>query len=116
MSLQATQPARASAGAAGTVEVFPSPEMSGAEGGGMPSLLNGNPVPRVDEADQRLRERQHRPGFEEFFELVAILSGQTFGQVFASVSDAAKRGSKDADAGVATTQLLVPIIHEIEAR
>ena len=116
MSLQATQPARASAGAAGTVEVFPSPEMSGAEGGGMPSLLNGNPLPRVDEAGQGLRERQHRPGFEELFELIAILSGQTFGQVFASVSDAAKRRSKDADASVAATQLLVPIIHEIEAR
>ena len=116
MSLQATQPARASAGAAGTVEVFPSPEMSGTEGGGMPSLLNGNPLPHVDEADEGLRERQHRPGGEEFIELVAILSGQTFGQVFASVGHAAKRGSKDADASVAATQLLVPIIHEIEAR
>jgi len=90
--------------------------MSGAEGGGMPSLLNGNPLPRVDEAGQGLRERQHRPGFEELFELIAILSGQTFGQVLASVSDAAKRRSKDADASVAATQLLVPIIHEIEAR
>ena len=85
MSLQATQPAHASAGAAGTVEDFPSPEMSGAEGGGMPSLLNGNPLPRVDEAGNGLRERQHRPGVEEFIELIAILSGQTFGQVFASV-------------------------------
>jgi len=82
----------------------------------MPSLLNGNPLPRVDEADEGLRERQHRPGGEEFIELIAILSGQTFGQVLASVGHAAKRGSKDADASVAATQLLVPIIHEIEAR
>jgi len=73
-------------------------------------------VPRVDEADQGLRERQHRPGVEELFELIAILSGQTFGQVLASVGHAAKRGSKDADASVAATELLVPIIHEIEAR
>ena len=105
--------------------------MSGSEGGGMPSLLNGNRLPRVDEAGQGLRERQHRPGGEEFCELIAILSGQTFGgsptrqpplfpssssQVFAGVGHAAKRGSKDADASVAATQLLVPIIHEIKAR
>jgi hypothetical protein len=39
-------------------------------------------MPRVDEAGDGLRERQHRPGSEELFELIAILSGQTFGQVF----------------------------------
>ena len=70
----------------------------------MPSLLHGNPLPRVDEAGDGLRERQHCPGREKLFELVAILSGQTFGQVFARVSRAAKRRVKDADAGVSTTK------------
>ena len=76
--------------------------------------LNWNLLPRVDEAADRFRERQHRPGAEELFELIAILSGQTFGQVFARVGHAAKRGGKETDAGVAATQLFFPIIHEIK--
>lgn len=78
--------------------------------------LHGKPVPRVDEAGHGFRERQHGPGVEELFKLIAILPGQTFSQVFARVGRAAKRGVKESDASVAATQLLVPIIHEVEAR
>ena len=42
--------------------------------------LHGNPLARVDEAANGLRERQHRPVREELFKLIAILSGKTFGQ------------------------------------
>ena len=63
--------------------------------------LHGNPLPRVDEAGDGLRERQHCPGREEFFELIAILPRQTFGKVFARIGRAAKRGSKYTDAGMA---------------
>lgn len=59
----------------------------------------------------RVRERQHRPGSEELFKLVAILPGQTFGQVFARVSRAAKRGVKESNTGMAATELLLPKIH-----
>jgi hypothetical protein len=69
----------------------------------------------MDLSQTRVRERQHCPGSEKLFELVAILPGQTFGQVFAHVSRAAKRGVRETDTGVAATELLVPIIHEIEA-
>lgn len=77
--------------------------------------LDWNPLPRVDEAGHGLRERQHCPVSEKLFKLVAILPGQTFGQVFARVGRAAKRGVKESDASVAATELLVPIIHEVEA-
>ena len=51
--------------------------------GKWPSLLDGNPLPRVDEAEDGLRERQRGPGREEFFKLIAILPRQTFSKVFA---------------------------------
>ena len=73
-----------------------------------------NPLARGDEAANGLRERQHRPGSEKLFKLVAILPGQTFGgspvgqpprvpsafsQVFARVGRAAKRGVKESNTG-----------------
>src|SRR5580658_10336644 len=90
--------------------------MSGSRGGGVAVSLNGNPLPRVDVAENGLRERQHSPGREEFFKLIAILPRQTFGEVLARIGRAAKRGCKYTDAGVAATQLLLPVIHEIETR
>src|SRR5580658_8368286 len=90
--------------------------MSGSRGGGVAVSLNWNHLPRVDEAEDRLRERQHCSGREEFFKLIAILPRQTFGEVLARIGRAAKRGCKYTDAGVAATELLIPIIHEIETR
>jgi len=78
--------------------------------------LNGNPLPRVDVAENGLRERQHCPWREEFFKLIAILPRQTIGEVFARIGRAARRGCKYTDAGMAATQLLLPKIHEIETR
>jgi hypothetical protein len=49
-------------------------------------------LPRVDKAEDRLRERQRGPGFEELFELMEILPRQTVGEVFARIGRAAKRG------------------------
>ena len=40
--------------------------MSGSEGGGFAVSLNRNHLPRVDAAEDRLRERQHCPWREEF--------------------------------------------------
>jgi hypothetical protein len=106
----------ADAAGTGTLEVFSvALRCQGPAVAGMAVSLDGDPLPGVDEAGNGLRERQHCPGREEFIELVAILSGQTVGQVLAGVSHAAKRGSKETGASVAATQLLVPIIHEIEA-
>src|SRR5580704_10891293 len=90
--------------------------MFGSKGGGDAVSLNGNPLPRVDEAENGLRERQHCPWREEFFKLIAILPRQTIGEVFARIGRAAKRGCKYTDAGVAATELLLPKIHEIETR
>jgi hypothetical protein len=59
--------------------------MSGSEGGGVAVSLNGNPLPRVDVAENGLRERQHCPWREEFFKLIAILPRQTFGEVLARI-------------------------------
>ncbi len=84
--------------------------------GGVAISLNGNPLPRVDEAVKRLRERKRRCGCEKPFKLIAVLPRQTVGEVFASVSHAAQGRLKDSDTGMTATQLLVPIIHEIEAR
>jgi len=55
--------------------------MFGSKGGGVAVSLNGNPLPRVDVAENGLRERQHCPWREEFFKLIAILPRQTFGEV-----------------------------------
>jgi hypothetical protein len=63
----------------GTLDLSTSPEMSGSEGGGVAVSLNRNPLPRVDEAANGLRERQRSPGIEEFTELIAILPRQAFG-------------------------------------
>jgi len=90
--------------------------MFGSKGGGVAVSLNGNPLPRVDEAENGLRERQHCPWREEFFKLIAILPRQTFGEVLARIGRAAKRGCKYTDAGVTAAQLLLPKIHEIETR
>ena len=87
--------------------------MSGSRGGGDAVSLNRNPLPRVDKAEDRLRERQHSPWREEFFKLIAILPRQTLGEVLARIGRAAKRGCKYTDAGVAAAQLLLPKIHEI---
>ena len=95
---------------------FPTPKMFGSKGGGVAVSLNGNPLPRVDVAENGLRERQHCPWREEFFKLIAILPRQTFGEVFARIGRAAKRGCKYTDAGMAAAQLLLPKIHEIETR
>ena len=62
------------------------------------------------------RERQHCPGREEFFKLIAILPRQTLGEVLARIGRTAKRGCTYTDAGMAAAQLLLPKIHEIEAR
>src|ERR1700679_2126970 len=74
--------------------------MCGSEGGGDVGSLNLVHLPRVDEAEDRLRERQHCPWREEFFKLIAILPRQTFGEVFARIGRAAKRGCKYTDAGL----------------
>ena len=58
--------------------------MSGSEGGGDAVSLNWNHLPRVDKAEDRLRERQHCPGREEFFKLIAILPRQRIGKSRAS--------------------------------
>jgi len=82
--------------------------MSGSEGGGDAVSLNGNPLPRVDVAENGLRERQHSPWREEFFKLIAILPRQTFGEVLARIGRAAKRGCKYTDAGVTPYSRRIP--------
>jgi len=57
--------------------------MFGSKGGGVAVSLNWSHLPRVDVAEDRLRERQHCPWREEFFKLIAILPRQTFGEVLA---------------------------------
>src|SRR5271165_4826679 len=99
----------------GTLD-FPNSEDVRIEGWRVAVSLNGNPLPRVDVAEDRLRERQHCPRRAEFFKLIAILPRQTFGEVLARIGRAAKRGCKYTDAGVAAAQLLLPKIHEIETR
>ncbi len=72
--------------------------------------LNGNPLPRVDVAENRLREHQHCSGREEFFKLIAILPREgraghlpaptvPLHAVLARIGRAAKRGCKYTDAG-----------------
>lgn len=46
--------------------------MSGSEGGGDAVSLNRNHLPRVDEAEDRLRQRQHCPWREDIFKLLAV--------------------------------------------
>ena len=106
---------------------FPTPKMFGSKGGGDAVSLNGNPLPRVDVAENGLRERQHCPWREEFFKLIAILPREgraghlpaptvPLHAVLARIGRAAKRGCKYTDAGVAAAQLFLPKIHEIETR
>ena len=121
---------------------FPTPKMFGSKGGGVAVSLNGNPLPRVDVAENGLRERQHCPWREEFFKLIAILPREgraghlpaptvPLHAVLARIGRAAKRRCKYTDgsptsqpplfpssssAGVAAAQLLLPKIHEIETR
>ena len=114
----------------GTLD-FPNFEDVRIEGWRVAVSLNGNPLPRVDEAENGLRERQHCPWREEFFKLIAILPRQTFGEVFARIGRAAKRGCKYTDgsptlqpplvpsatsAGMAAAQLLLRKIQEVETR
>ncbi len=56
---------------------FPNSEDVRIEGWRVAVSLNWNPLTRVDEAEDRLRERQHCPWREEFFKLIAILTRQT---------------------------------------
>ena len=62
------------------------------------------PLCAMDISRTRFRERQHCPGREEFFKLIAILPRQTFGEVLARIGRAAKRGCKDTDAAHPQTQ------------
>jgi hypothetical protein len=125
--LQATQRPPLTPGATGTLDLSTSPEMSGSRGGGDAVSLNWNHLPRVDVAENGLRERQHCPWREEFFKLIAILPREgrashlpaptvPLHAVLARIGRAAKRGCKYTDAGVTAAQLLLPVIHEIETR
>ena len=69
-------------GPGGTLDFLQARRCPGPRVAGMPSL-NWNHLPRVDKAEDRLRERQHCPWREEFFKLIAILPRQTLGEVFA---------------------------------
>ena len=91
----------------GTLD-FPNSEDVRIEGWRDAVSSNWNHLPRVDKAEDRLRERQHCPWREEFFKLIAILPRQTFGEVLARIGCAAKRGCKYTDAGIAAAPLRFP--------